>query len=329
MASRATDNLRTYFRKAILPEMVRDSNAPKMPPPGQCSHHVNIQVAPEHWRQLLEIRTVEAAWGISLEAMAVSWIDNKIPKQSLAAEDLDSETGECFTVPCGPTFNIPPHIGRRPTDIMRVVPWIDYLPLMTVQRTLHLLFPQDTAKWNFSLVVNDDERERKLFRHFLWSYSGPGKPMVFTRLAISLATIWSLHSSRRGSFLNKTSLSFASAERRVLFPPFSPTDGNSTALEAKERLWAKIWDTCVTAKTRWFVLTSYNHWVFGTFSEAWTIGFVSDVYCFDACAPSILELLMFWVVCAMRLPGWRDTPKVREPLTSGPPCVPVSAKSNA
>lgn len=70
MSSRTTDNLRIYFRKAALPEMLRDPNAPDMPPPGRRSHHVNIQVAPEPWRQLAEIRTVDDAWGMSLNEMA-------------------------------------------------------------------------------------------------------------------------------------------------------------------------------------------------------------------------------------------------------------------
>jgi hypothetical protein len=70
MSSRTTDNLRIYFRKAALPEMLRDPNAPDMPPAGRRSHHVNIQVAPEPWRQLAEIRTVDDAWGMSLNEMA-------------------------------------------------------------------------------------------------------------------------------------------------------------------------------------------------------------------------------------------------------------------
>ncbi|KAJ7268216.1 hypothetical protein B0H12DRAFT_97107 [Mycena haematopus] len=336
MASRATDNLRAYFRKATLPEMLRDLNAPDMPPAGQCSHHVNVQVASEHWRQLLEIRTVEAAWGVSLNAMSISWADLMIPTESLAAEDLDTETGERFTVPCGPTFDIPAYTGRRPTDIMRIVPWLDYLPLITIQRTLHLLFPRDTADWSFSLILNDDDRDRKVYKHFLWSYSGPGKPMAFTPLGdipryplvIAFQPPWILS--------EQDILEFSECRE---FPSFSPTDGNVTALEAKERLWCKIWDTCVTSETRWFVLTSYNHWVFGAFSECfipgvflslhpltffldWTIGFVSDVYTFDAHDPSILELLIFWVACAMRLPRRIELPKIREPLTSGPPRVP-------
>lgn len=63
-----------------------------------------------------------------------------------------------------------------------IVPWLDYLPFMTVQRTLHLLFPEQTANWNFSLVDDAEDRDRKVYQHFLWSFSGEGKPTVFTPL---------------------------------------------------------------------------------------------------------------------------------------------------
>ncbi|KAJ6537786.1 hypothetical protein B0H19DRAFT_1180897 [Mycena capillaripes] len=319
MTSRATDNLRIYFRKATLPEMLRDPNAPDMPPVGQRSHHVNIQVTPQPWRQLAEVRAVESSWGMSLDEMATCWADNKIPTLSLGAEDLDSGTGERFTVPCGPTYDIPAHSARRPTDIMRMIPWLDYLPLMTIQRALHLLFPAQTANWAFLLVDDTESRDRKVYQHFLWSYSGVEKPTVFTPLGnisryplvVVFQPPWILSA--------QDMLEFSQCRA---FPHLSIANGRSAALEARERLWAKVWDTCVTSKTRWFALTSYEHWVFGAFSEGWTIGFVSKVHRFDAQDPTILELLTFWVACAMRLPGWRDLPKIREPVTAGPPRVP-------
>lgn len=48
--------------------------------------------------------------------------------------------------------------------------WIDKLPLMTVQRTLHLLF-QDMESWNFQLL--DDDTDRKLFQRFMWTKLQP------------------------------------------------------------------------------------------------------------------------------------------------------------
>ncbi|KAJ7728895.1 hypothetical protein B0H16DRAFT_1330661 [Mycena metata] len=330
MASRATDNLRTYFRKATLPEMLCDPNAPNMPPAGQRSQHATVCVGHEPWRQLAEIRALGEAWGA----------DERIPTQSMGTEDMDEESGERFTIPSGPTFDIPPHVGRRPTDITRMIPWLDYLPLMTVQRMLHLVFPTQTADWSFSLVDSTENKDRNVYQQFVWSYSGTKKPTVFTPLGniaryplvIAFQPPWILST--------QDMLEFSECRE---FPRFEPSNARSYALEAKERLWAKVWDTCVARKTRWFVLTSYTHWVLGVFSEGWTIGFVSNVYGFDTRDATILELLAFWIACAMRLPGWRALPKVRlsfcvlrnanhgrkyqirETLTSGPPRIPASS----
>ncbi|KAJ6548199.1 hypothetical protein DFH09DRAFT_629631 [Mycena vulgaris] len=308
MATRATDNLRAYLHKAALPEMLRDPVAPTMPRTGQRSHHVNVQVAPQPWRQLSEICGLEPTWRSAMSQMAIPWADGHIPAESLGTEDLDSETGERFTVPCVPTFGIPAHSARRPTDIMRLIPWLDYLPLMTVQRTLHLVFPAQTADWSFSLVDDAEDRDRKVFQHFLWGYSGAGSPTVFTPLGnipryplvVAFQPPWILSA--------QDMLEFSDCRT---FPRFTINDGRLAGLDGKERLWAKVWDTCVARKTRWFALTSYTQWVFGAFSEGWTIGFVSDVLQFDARDPTVLETLAFWVACAMRLPGWCGIPKVR------------------
>ncbi|KAJ7154034.1 hypothetical protein C8R46DRAFT_1118512 [Mycena filopes] len=296
MASRAADNLRSYFHKATLPEMLADPRAPEMPPPGQRSQYTSVRVTPEPWRQLTEIRSLGDVWAVFLEDMARAWADEQIPKTSLGVDDMDGETGE------------------------RVIPGLDYLPLMTVQRLLHLVFPTQTANWTFSLVDRPEDTDRKVYQQFLWSYLGPGKPTVFTPLghipryplAIAFQPPWILST--------QDMLEFSACRE---FPRFDPS--NPPALESKERLWAKVWDTCVTHKTRWFVLTSYSEWVFGVFSDGWTIGFTSAVYAFDARNPTILELLAFWVACAMRLPGWRCLPAIRESLTSGPPRIPVIA----
>jgi hypothetical protein len=42
----------------------------------------------------------------------------------------------------------------------------------------------------------------------------------------------------------------------------------------------------------------------------WTKAFVSAVYSFDSCSPTILECLLFWLVSAMGLPGSWEIPEV-------------------
>ncbi|KAJ7079296.1 hypothetical protein B0H15DRAFT_518829 [Mycena belliarum] len=321
MASRATDNLRTYFSKALLPQMLRKSPAPELTPTGR---HPNIEVSAQPWRQLCEMRDAASAWNVSLGEMAMMWADEYVPAESLGLEDLDRDTGELFTVPCGPTFEIPQYSGRRPSDISRMTPWIDYLPLMTVQRTLHLLFPKQTTSWSFSLVDDANDKDRNVFRHFVWSCPGPHVSMVSTPLGkvpryplvIAFQPPWILSAQDMLEFV-----------RCRMFPRVLIKNDCPTALELNQRLWAKLWDICVQRKTRWFILTSYEQWVFGVFSEGWTIGFVSEVMQFDAQGPTVLEALAFWIACAMRLPGCRSVPKVREEITAGPPEVPVSLRS--
>jgi hypothetical protein len=39
---------------------------------------------------------------------------------------------------------------------------------MTVQRTLHILFPEVTSKWVFKLD-DDNDLDRKIFQYFIWT----------------------------------------------------------------------------------------------------------------------------------------------------------------
>ncbi|KAJ7303645.1 hypothetical protein DFH08DRAFT_722000 [Mycena albidolilacea] len=316
MASRAADNLRTYFRKAELPEMRRYPNAPDMPPSAQCSHHVSFQVEPKQARQMLEIRSLEAVPTMSCYQMG----GEQLPKQSIAVEDVDMESGERFTVPCDPTFDIPPHVGQRPTDIMRI-PRIDNLPLMTVQRTLYLLFFQDTANWSFSLV----DTGRKVFQYFLWSFSGSGKPTMYGAALVPVPRDLLIVLFQPPWVLSEQDIhEFWRFNSSLSFPHFSATSGpvHVAALQSRERLWGKIWNIYAINKTRWSVLTSYDRWVFGIFSEGLGLGFTlllkrrirASAFPADARGPTILEFLVFWVACAMRLPGGCRIPNVGFPV---------------
>jgi hypothetical protein len=58
--------------------------------------------------------------------------------------------------------------------------------------------------------------------------------------------------------------------------------------------WSRTWGaTKRLACTHW-VLTDWKRWVFGTFNESRTHGFVSPIIPFDAQNPSILQALLYW-----------------------------------
>ncbi|KAF7322950.1 Microtubule associated protein [Mycena chlorophos] len=313
MSSRGTDNLRGYLREATLPPMTNDAAAPKMPAPGHKSHLNHLSVRPQSWRRLESIYPFK---NFSMEEVVVRWIDTHIPETSLGVEDMDAATGERLTIPCPPIYNIPLRDERRPTNIQRLTPWIDNLPLMTVQRTIHLLYPE-TQGWAFDLK-DTQEADTKIFQHFMWTYMRDDLPddqfdQIGRRsVVVAFQPPWILSAADIQEFAKCRS-----------FPPYVGVGhAYPTELESKERLWAKIWDTCVTNHTPWFVLTSYNQWVFGVFSSGWTAAFVSDVCNFDSFSPTVIEWLTFWVASAMRLKGWRHIPKVPEPVTLGPVFIP-------
>ncbi|KAJ6496653.1 hypothetical protein C8R47DRAFT_973464 [Mycena vitilis] len=313
MTARGTDNLQGYLRETTLPLMTNDPNAPDNPPRGHKSHKNHLQVQSQATRRLKDIYNFADE---SLFIAVTSWIDSNVPHTSLGIEDEDPDTGEKLSIASqSPVFNIPFHSERRPSDMMRLTPWLDNLPLMTVQRTIHILYPE-SYPWEFRLC-DDDGNDRKMFQYFIWSGPIPHEEMALDidhkSVLVAFQPPWILSEQDIKEFSQCRS-----------FPPFRvPGNAFPTRLESKERLWAKIWDACVAKNTRWFVLTSYNQWVFGVFSNGWTAAFVSTVQNFDSVSPTIIEWLTFWVASAMHFKGHSLIPKVGEPpyLPNAAPCT--------
>ena len=107
-----------------------------------------------------------------------------MPAESTGMEDHDYINGESPTVPA-PSFT---HIGhaplRRPSDLTRCVsshhllatkltwspsllPWIDSLPLLTVQRIMHVLFYDETKGHTFQHGPTD--MDSAIWRYLLWA----------------------------------------------------------------------------------------------------------------------------------------------------------------
>jgi hypothetical protein len=52
---------------------------------------------------------------------------------------------------------------------------------MTVQRTIHLLYPE-TRPWGF-ILGDENDSDRKIFQYFMWTLSAPDEAMAPARLA--------------------------------------------------------------------------------------------------------------------------------------------------
>jgi len=88
------------------------------------------------------------------------------------------------------------------------------------------------------------------------------------------------------------------------FPPNSMRASNSMLL------WAVVHDVCKNAKCRYFIVTTYDHWVFGNISERRTTAAVSPVYDFSAHTeglrmPNLLQLVTYWGLLSLGTEtGW-------------------------
>ncbi|KAG8892128.1 hypothetical protein FRC01_014332 [Tulasnella sp. 417] len=88
-----------------------------------------------------------------------------------------------------------------------------------------------------------------------------------------------------------------------------------------QKIWAQIYDSCVTQGNYFFALTSYEFWVFGVFSADYTFAQVTDPIPYDSKKPTVLACLMYWTQSAMLVSGLHEIPwplDDREPLAQIP-----------
>ncbi|KAF8163279.1 hypothetical protein B0H34DRAFT_694779 [Crassisporium funariophilum] len=254
-----------------------------------------LNVRSEPWRKLENIYKLPA---FITGSVIPDWL-NGLPSGTLRRVIIDAkERPEARSNLAG---ILPEFWAHKPCVFNNVIPWMD-LALVTATKVLHHSHPS-TRDWAFVLCEGDRE-DLAIFRHFVWCppiYQQRGfRGTRVGLLVVAIQPHWVLTDKDLEKFVNCKS-----------FPPFSmPGYAFPSVLEGPIRVWAKMWDTCVNAKAQYFVLSTYNQWVFGGFSEGYRTGFVSPIYKNDATSPTIIEYLSFWVATSMKLNNTYGLPKV-------------------
>jgi hypothetical protein len=202
--------------------------------------------------------------------------------------------------------------------------------LQTAQCVMHLLYPL-TVDFRFQLQEADGTQDEDIFRYFLWKSDShePGETNPRT-LLVAVQPPWIASLQDLDSFVNLGR-----------FPSHART---SAPLVGKERMWAKVsscmtcmtvilfftiqlWDACLRNQCRWFVLTTYDGWVFGSFSPrkgsfglvaepvsmtiiGWTRAFAAPVYHNMNYNPTVIEMLVYWLASSHCFAGRFITPNV-------------------
>ncbi|KAH7915780.1 hypothetical protein BJ138DRAFT_1076501 [Hygrophoropsis aurantiaca] len=294
MTYRGTDDLRGYLKDAILPRL---EYAPKATPlciSGHKTHRNHLTVRNQRYRQLYNISPIKPLY----DMLVVEWIKKKIPNRSLGVLDEDEETGRTLSVPSSHKFEIA-HISLPPVrDLERIYSFVLQFPLQTAERIIHLVFPKAKC-WHFE--TNFDDNDTAIYREIHWSdYLDSEHPAnKYVAIIIACQPSWILSYEDLWQFTELCSL---------------PTD--EFHFRGKERLWGKLWDSCVRKRAHFFVLTSYQHWVFGTFSEGYTSALVSPVISAGSRDPTIMEALVYWIATALGAPDSFMWPNIPEPINN-------------
>ncbi|TEB35898.1 hypothetical protein FA13DRAFT_1810551 [Coprinellus micaceus] len=301
-------DLRQHMRNCILPPLGYQENDPILPPKGHVSHRNHLSVRPETYRRFETIHGLHDSIWFALE----NCLDSLVPATSIGVARRLSNI----------RHSSPPYfhsaLNPRPEYIQGLTPWLEKFPFATVKRILHLSLPE-TKSWSFQPGSPDDpEPDSHLFATYTWamnlgrvtrSRERERRGLNEKRMLVAVQPPWILTERDLHAF----------ADSRT-FPPFMyPGDEFPECLdEAKDRLWAKVWDSCAREKIHYFVLTSYTHWVFGVFSPGYSTAWTSQVIPFDSKVPSIVEMLSYWAISAMGIDGGYVPPPASEPFYKFP-----------
>ncbi|KDR81585.1 hypothetical protein GALMADRAFT_239626 [Galerina marginata CBS 339.88] len=285
----ATRDLRTYLRRFELP---------KPPPCDQLDmfHLPTTTIySKSHENNRLGLRLgkwkkLENMYSIMVENNSITgWLNRNIPVKPSFQTDSRTDVRYCLPEKLGSLYS------HKPSEMSAVLSWL-HLPLVTATRVLHST-ALGIQHWQFIPAPADDN---SLFRYIRWQ-----PPFERGSLVVAYQTPFTLNEQDLREFIECTS-----------FPDFDMVTNNK--LEAKYRLWAKIWDacnhSCNHAERKWFVVTTYTHWVFGAFSAGGTVAFVSPILQYSNASPTILEWITYWVASSMAIPGAFALPQVDEPI---------------
>ncbi|KAF8510418.1 hypothetical protein BU17DRAFT_98130 [Hysterangium stoloniferum] len=296
----ASDNLSKYLSEAVLPPMIHGSSAPPVIPGKHKAHANHLQIQPEkHRKWFTTIIPSKPANMYPDEAKA--YCTESLPRSPLHQPNTDINTGYAFTVPANP-FGISTPVLPRPTNVDEIVPWVIALPLQTVARTLHTARPGVATKWDFT-ALNHADPDSRLWQTLVWReapaastletfYRRPVDPLRNCRVAFIVQPPWVLSKGDIYSFMRcKAPLS---AHPRA--------DGdNPPPMSSAQRLWAKLWDTCVRLKCHRWVITTYDTWTFGAFTQGFSTGQVYNTMDYNASSPTVLECLTYHVASSISL----------------------------
>ncbi|KAI0635457.1 hypothetical protein C8Q77DRAFT_1217273 [Trametes polyzona] len=170
---------------------------------------------------------------------------------------------------------------------------LEHLILGTTAEALrtveHRQFDEDELKFN-KINVSSARNARPLWTVYVFGPQVPPTSILRPGVVILAIPPWMLGVGDLREFSSRRVFDQGDLDRE---PPGTTAWSNAT------KLWAMLYDSCRVSGYRWFVITTYQQWVFGTWSEDWSGAEVTEPVPFDRTrGMTIVEMLTFWIECA-------------------------------
>ncbi|KAG9042601.1 hypothetical protein FS837_010659 [Tulasnella sp. UAMH 9824] len=94
------------------------------------------------------------------------------------------------------------------------------------------------------------------------------------------------------------------------FKASSSEKGKKIGYNAAQKVLAQVYDYGQEQKHHFFIITTYEHWMFGVFSVDYTSAAVTDPLPYDHEGPTILQCIKYWLQSCLFLPGSFEVPEV-------------------
>ncbi|KDQ09266.1 hypothetical protein BOTBODRAFT_37184 [Botryobasidium botryosum FD-172 SS1] len=239
--------------------------------------------APTNWRLLKRVQPLS-------EKAFDKLVLNYFERDSIKNVDI-SKIAPILGVPVPgfttATLNLLPEVESE-TD---VVSWIRQAPCSTVRDVLQHMDPAYKA-WKFLPVVGSHSGRSDLAWLLRWKHEGQKRSIYRCSIEVKPPWVYAWLDLVEFTSIREYPIEI-SPEQRM----------NDEGLDKYQKLWCQIFDYVVAQGTHYFILSTYQGWVFGCFSEMYTAAWVTPPKRHDTRGPTIIQCLLYWIQSSMSAEG--------------------------
>ncbi|KAF8581474.1 hypothetical protein K439DRAFT_1662270 [Ramaria rubella] len=284
-------DLDKYLSRLTLQPIVPSTEAPAMPPRKMRSTLTPLTLKPGGYRKLRQMHRQDMSKKVE------KFLDfSELAAEESAFRDLDHALTCDVGRYAGSAFD--PYLIENVTDVVNLL----YRFLLRSTKTTLDMLDASMHPWSFQTL------------HWPRSISQSLKPIVFSLKGGPRET------ARKSSSVKMVMLplgpwefspqDFIEFSSLGLFDDTESSETRSREWLNADRMWAYLYDLCFDFDCPFFVVTSYDQWIFGVFSKHYTNAWFTPTLHFDNKPISIIEIFTFWIHASFGKPNTLNPPSV-------------------